>query len=352
MKRSTISRGIYRDASGYCVRWRDHGIIREQRFPADTPPDVLERFRLRQLSQAQPATGERLTSFARDVARFLRPRRAKACYKSDRSHLKPWIKLFGRRSRWAIKGDDIQRAIGDWEDDQKSAKEIRHRVKLLQQLYRTLAPESPTPCDRVTLPTVPDPRPVYVALSLIDTVAERLRLQELAGRLRDAKTRARFVVLATTGQRPAQLVRAQPFDVDLVARRWVVRPAKGDRGTVLYLNDDMLAAWQLFVAADAFGDYDQRSFVKTLQRNGWPKGVRPYNLRHRVGQALNAAGVDLGDIQTHMGHKSPTTTRKFYVSPVPARLQAASAAIDRQVDPAAFAAYVPRPVKRRKAATA
>jgi hypothetical protein len=82
--------------------------------------------------------------------------------------------------------------------------------------------------------------------------------------------------------------------------------------------------------------------VKTLRRNGWPKGIRPYTLRHTVGLSLSELGVDLGDIQAHMGHASPTTTR-IYVPAVLQRLREASQKLDgRLVSPFAVEAPLPR----------
>jgi hypothetical protein len=61
------------------------------------------------------------------------------------------------------------------------------------------------------------------------------------------------------------------------------------------------------------------------QRHGWPKAIRPYNLRHTVGLTLSERGVDLGDISAHMGHSSMDVTRQFYVPALLSRLRAASA---------------------------
>lgn len=156
------------------------------------------------------------------------------------------------------------------------------------------------------------------------------------GRLRTAKTRARFLMLFLTGMRPAQLMRLQPHDLDFTERLITVQPAKGDNGALIYMNDDIVMAAQLFVAAEAWGAYDSRSFAKTLQRNGWPKGVRPYTMRHKVGQTLRARGADLGDIQDHLGHASPTTTRQHYLEPDLARLKATSERLDSRLDKTAL----------------
>lgn len=334
-----VALGVYRDRYGFRVMWRDRGRLREKRFPLDTPLDTLKAFRARQTKIAGPKMQTR--GLARDVVTFLRTRKSLPTFKSDRAHLRAWLQRFPHRNRWTLTRTDVQLAIAGWEGQGYSAREIRHRVRVLKQLYVTLDPDQPTPCDHVRLPALPKPRPVPVSDTIVRDVAVKLRAAEITKRLRDSKTRARYLVLATTGQRPAQVMRAKPDDVDLQNRVWIVRPAKGDAGTLIALNDDMAAAWALFRQANAWGRFNQRSFVKTLRRNGWPAGVRPYALRHSVGMALSAASVDLGDIQAHMGHQSPQTTRTFYVPALLARQQAASATIEGRLGPSAILPSVP-----------
>ncbi len=339
--RVRVARGIYRDASGYAVIYPVAGKPKEKRFPLDTPLETLKQWRERETGRVRARSPHRpIGSFVRDVVRFLRQRKNLVSFKSDRAHLRPWARRFQRQSRYVITRDDIRMAIGEWHASGYSPRELRHRWRILSQLFGTLDPDGLNPCRGVKLPRVPKARPRSVSDELVRDVALQLRKQEMdgIGRLRDAKTRARYLVLATTGQRPAQLKRATPADVDLERRIWFVEPAKGDAGAIVYLNDDMLAAWQLFVAANAWGHYDGRSFAKTLQRNGWPKGIRPYNLRHTVGLSLSALGVDLGDIQAHMGHTSPTTTR-MYVPGLLDRLKEASAKLDGRMS---IASLVPR----------
>jgi len=346
-----IGRGVYRDRYGYRVVWREQGRAREKRFPSDTPLETLKKYRARQVGQAAQYTEASRTGLARDVVRFLRPlHRNRKALGTARAQLRAWLRLYPRTSRWALTSAHVREAIATWQGDGYSAQEIRHRVGILRRLYRFFdGPTAPTPCDGVTLPRLPKPRPVPVPDDLIRQVAVQLRAHEIAKRLRTSNTRARYLVLATTGQRPAQLMRARPEDVDLAHRVWIVRPAKGDRGTLVALNDDMHAAWSLFMAARAWGPFNQRSFVKTLHRNGWPKGIRPYTLRHSVGMALSAAQVDLGDIQAHMGHSSPATTRAFYVPGLLKRQQAASATIEGRLGPSAIGT-TPRPAAAERSA--
>lgn len=333
--------GIFRDRYGYRVTWRDRGRQREKRFPPDTPLDVLTAWRNRRIAQS-PSGGAPAIGLARDVVRYLKGRRHLASYVTERAQLRAWVHRYPKLSRWALTADHVRAAIADWQKHGYSAQEIRHRVNALKRLYRTLdGGTSSTPCDGVKLPRLPKSRPVPVPDDLIRQVAIQLQIAERddvgsAHVLRSSKTRARYLVLAATGQRPAQLKRARPSDVDLERRVWVVRPAKGDAGTIVVLNDDMLAAWRLFIAADAWGAFSTRSFVRTLRAHGWPKGIRPYNLRHSVGFALSGAGVDLGDIQAHMGHTDPRVTRRFYVPTLLERQARASAAIDGRLGPTAM----------------
>jgi integrase/recombinase XerD len=303
---------------------------------------VLKDWRRRKRQQAEPPPAVQAGSFVRDIVRFLKARRHLASFKSDRAHLRPWVHRFTRLTRWAITTEMIDTAISDWTVAGYSPREIRHRVKILQQLYRTMAPGDKTPCDGAKVPRLPRPNPMAVSDAVIREVGLQLRKQELTGKLRDAKTRARYLILATTGQRPSQLMRALPMDVDRERRVWHVRPGKGGLSSTIYLNDDMLNAWDLFIAAKAWGRYDARSFAKTLQRNGWPTGIRPYNLRHTVGLRLSELGVDLGDIQAFMGHTSPTTTR-IYVPPVPNRLRQASTHIEERIGQTAAGPHVAPP---------
>ncbi len=330
-KRVRVAVGIFRDAHGFAILWSSGGARHEARLPLDTPVHRLKQYRAEQLETAAPApkAADR-HGLARDVVRFLRWRKDRPGYKAARSHLRAWVHRFPRKSRWSITADDAQRAVADWQHAELSAQTIAHRVKLLRQVYQTLdGADVRTPLDGLDLPPLPRSRPASVPDDLVLAVAIRLQHQELNdGRMASAKTRARYLVLATTGQRPAQVMRAKPEDVDLSRRLWFVRSAKGDRGALVALNDDMVAAWTLFAQSNAWGPYSSRSFAGTLRRAGWPVGIRPYNLRHTVGMSLSDAGVQLGDISAHMGHSSMDVTRRFYVPAEIARLRAASAALD------------------------
>ncbi len=106
----------------------------------------------------------------------------------------------------------------------------------------------------------------------------------------------------------------------------------------MYLNGDMLAAWQFFAEAEAWGWFDIKSFAKRLYTAGWPRHVRPYNLRHSVGITLSEEGVDLSDVQAFMGHKQMATTRRHYVPVRESRMQRASERLEDRLGWAEFVA--------------
>jgi integrase len=353
-KRTRLATGVYQDRWGLSVVYQRHGKPIETRFPRGSSVDRLTRWRARQITteaEGQPTPVR--NQLARDAVRYLKRLKGMAGYKSERSHLKAWLHELGPTARAAITRERCELVIATWRQAGYAPRTIRHRHRVLQSFFHFFeGARAETPLDDVKRPAKPKPRPVSVADMTIAAVAFELRKHEILGTLRDAKTRARFLVRMTHSQRPIEFQRAEPGDVDLERRLWFVRGAKGGYNTVVPLNDEQVAAWQLYKAGDAWGAYDSRSFAKTLRRAGWPKGIRPYNLRHSTGFALDARGVDLGDIQGLMGHASPETTRMFYAPGLIARLAAATEKLSGRFPGDGFAPILPRAALPRLARTA
>ena len=369
--RTTIAPGIRRDASGIEARVQVGRERRYARYPLDTPLEEVqkwqrdERKRLRELDpwdrpvMGRPSeTGGTLEAAAQ---RFLPQIAGRTSFKADRSHLRAWFSVIGRRGEALgniaialLTTEDINLAIAQWQTappkrqvrrirvvgyirdqyrgaakpairttlirtyDRKTpitsgqvvaAKTIRHRCRMLDELYRTRG--LPSPVADAKLPKLPRPHPIGVEAETVRRVAQALGAA--AGRSpASAQTYARFAVLATTGQRPCQVMRTQPGDVNLRAALWIVRSAKQEPAHTITLNADMVAAWRTFIAADAWGPYDTTKQARHVHAAGWPKGVRPYAARHSVMIDALAAGVPLDDVQGLAGHTSPLTTRKFY----------------------------------------
>ena len=334
-KRTRVATGIYADACGFLATVSCRGLRRDQRFPPDADVAFMESWRIRTRADLDDEHDETQAidepiptrgTFARDLPRHLKKIEGRASYKSDRSHLTAWLPFIGKLKRTAIRPSHVRAAFSAWIVDGKSARTIRHRRRVLRELYQSLdGAHARPPLKGVKVPKPEDPHPTPVPLATIQQVAASLkrgktgekrhgpkRTLALVKYAEPAKARARFLVRATTGQRPSQIMRALPADVDLNRRIWFVRAGKGGHAIPLPLTADMVRAWKAFAAADAWGPFDSRSFSKTLRRHGWPKGTRPYNLRHTFAIDHLLAGTSLDDLQGLLGHAQIETTRKHY----------------------------------------
>jgi integrase len=319
-RRTRIAEGIYQDRYGLAATVKLRGVQREQRFPLGTDLDRIQSWRIqtRALLDGQtPATVRRTGTLRTDGLRWIRRKEGLASFKADRSHLAAWFPRFGDRLRSAITREQLEQQIAAWRSAEPpvAVRTIRHRCRVLRELYQTLdGKKAPTPLDGLRLPAAPAPQPTAVPLSTIRRVALNLKK---AGLVRDY---ARFLVRATTGQRPAQIMRAEPGDVDLRRKVWFVRPAKGGRAIPLPLNAEMVTAWKAFAKAKAWGPFDTTKAATVLRAHGWPAGIRPYDLRHTFAIDLLLTGADLGDVQGLLGHSQIQTTRAHYAPILTARL--------------------------------
>jgi hypothetical protein len=382
--------GVARDPDGRLIARVSVGRQRPvARFPPDTDPHVaaawIETTRRRLLDQRaaygeapivahrSPLHGGTLEA---DVARFLPQISGRPSTKADTSHLRAWLVVVvsrsGRRvrlgalTRAEITTELVNLAIAQWRSMPSSgtvrrvrvaahtrdghtqlayerdapassgavvsARTIRHRCRMLAELYHSLdGKRAITPIDDAKVPPVPKDHPIGIDASIVLAVAQKLAqatvsrprvraphdpeayASRAAARRRDhQQTYARYVVLVTTGQRPCQVMRTRPEDLDLDQGVWLVRSAKLEPAHTIILTADMRQAWQAFVAAEAWGTYDTTTHANRVHAAGWPQGLRPYNARHAVMIDALKAGVDLGDVQGLAGHTSPLTTRRFY----------------------------------------
>lgn len=310
--------GIYRDANG---RQRELG------FPPFTPVAEIRKAlddakrKSRGSASAYP-DGRGTLNAAIDA--WATQEQHLASWKERRAELRAWAKLYGHVRIRALTPKDVREAMGQWTADGIAPKTIRNRLWSLRHLYRVLfGPDVETPVDHIEPPARVRHIINPTSTTTILTVYANLLRAEHEGTLRDGKTRARFMVRAASGRRPVEIMRAQPADVDLERRIWRVRDAKGGWSEGLYLHDDLLQAWQAFVAADAWGAFNTGSMARVLRACGWPEGVRPYNLRHSLGIGLSESGADFADVAAYLGHKDLRTTRQSYVPILNSRMERA-----------------------------
>jgi integrase len=327
-----MAKGIYRGKYGLRVIATVRRLRREHHIKYGTA-DAYEkaaawqdeaRTALRKLPQ--PASG-RGGSFGADVKTYLqhvKPLLAPATYRSRVCELDAYLAEFRARPRREITRALLLELRTAWltkEPGKRTGqvgvtpKTVRNREGALRHLYHTLdGQKAPTPLDDLPpLPKTPA-APQFVSVAVIRRVLKRLT---------DPKTRARFMVLATTGQRPAQLKRAEHADVDLRRRVWMIRSAKGGNPIPLVLTDDMVIAFKALHAAHAWGAFDGSDYAKALYAAGWPTDVRPYNAKHTMAITLAEAGAEWEDIKDWFGHRDVKSTR-IYTGLVVARLKGTS----------------------------
>jgi integrase len=334
--RRKIEQGIWADQYGFAAIKTESGIRREKRFPPNTPIQAMRDWRTAQgqiLERTAPIKAPRGT-LLHDVDSYLRQVAHLISAPELRSVLKAWTARLGHLSRYRITSQAINHAVVAWRQDGVAPKTVNNRLNALRRLYHVLdSPRAWCPVDDVQLLPVPRQPTTYVTPEIIRATYAGLLEQERKGYLRDSKTRARFMVLASSGVRASELMRAKPSDVDLERRVWLTRDGKGGfrAGGGVYLTSDLLAAWRVYMAADAWGVFNTGSMAKALRTAGWPRGVRPYQLRATVGLAMSEGGIDLADISASMGHSRVQTTRSHYVSVLGSRVQSAFESIDSRI---------------------
>lgn len=338
-----ISAGVYRDRYGLRAVVNVASGRVEKRFSTDTPLGEIkhwrekEKVRLDAIARRRPS---RAGTLRVDVPRYLAQIKGQVSlesWKSRRSEMDAWLALYGHRSRGSLMEADVRAAVAGWRSVEGgrvigrgtaqhrrpySVRTCEHRVAALRHLFHVLdGATTPTACDALTF-ELPATRPVLVSPTVI---------RDVMATLTHADTKARFAVLAATGVRPSELMRAQPEDVHVKERYWIVRTGKGGTRPAMWLNTDMLAAWRYFIRVKAWGAFDTSTHAKRLYRAGWPKGVRPYNTRATFGMELSRRGADLADIQQLLGHRNLQTTRQYYVPAEDSRLAAASRSLTHRL---------------------
>jgi hypothetical protein len=203
-RRKRQAAGIYRDKYGIypIVKVGERGAAPQvkKRFQNDTPAAEIQAWRdaTRVELRATMRSPGRLAAgtLEADAKIYLGQVGHLASYKSRLCEVDAWVKLYGRLRREHISERHVREARATWVADQYTPKTINNRVQTLRHLYRVLdGKRRQTPADDVDALVVPASPKVNVDADVFRAVAIGL-----AG---DLKTRARFMVLAATGVRPA-----------------------------------------------------------------------------------------------------------------------------------------------------
>jgi site-specific recombinase XerC len=329
-----LERGIFSDEGGYRVVATFGKKYKEQRMPLSSTITELRDTRdalRRKLKKGRTVFEGNGGTFAGDVREYLKQIRHIESFKSRKSELWAWSEALGQhyiRSR--LDETKARQICSKWLADGMAQKTVINRCIALSAMFYALdGEEADVPTKRFKkelAKRLVKRRPLTVTPDVILMVDENLAKQERPltkgkphGRMKDAKTRARFRVLSSMGIRPATLKRITPAQLDLQRRTLLMDGTKSGEPLHAKLNADMFGAWCLFVSANAWGKFDTRSFARVLRTAGWPKDVRPYNVRHSLGQHLSEEGEDFQDIADWLGD-DVETVRKHYVPVLNSRL--------------------------------
>jgi integrase len=314
MSNRRAAKGIYRDKYGFEARVKVRGDVRTKRFPADAEMDTMKTWQDRTRADMRESTSDGTASapptsgtLEAEAPRYLAQIEAKSSFASDRSNLKAWRLLYGTWPTNRLKSEQVNLATKQWAKEGYSDQSIIHRLRVLREMYETLyGADAPTPVKGARRPDKPKSNPTDVPIEILNAVDAKM----LAAN--DPVAYAIYRVRITTGQRPCQINRAEPKHLNLTKGTWQVVHAKGADSHIVYLNADMLKAWKLFVAADAWGKVDTSTHADKLHAAGWPTDIRPYNARHAVAFAAMDRGADISDVAALLGNDVTTTSRTYF----------------------------------------
>lgn len=338
--------GIRRTPTGWRAYVRVGGQGYWKRFKKHVSLERVKRWRAEVLTAEEAAQDTwREPTFAEDVARYLEAIRAMPTYDWREKDLQHWIDAFGRdRARSTIASSDIRAVLQRWRMTGKDGKPLsesscNHRRTALMHLWHVLdGKAAPNPVRDVPRFREPDPQPRGVPFAI---------LQKVIAAMPPSKTRARVMVMATTGLPHATLMRLTEGDLDLRARALTVprrRKGAGTKTRVLPLSDDAVAAFKELRTWDAWGPFSRDSLKRSLQRACVAAGVplmRGYDLRHSFGTEAYKRSGDIRAVQALLDHSDAKLTERYTLAAVDGRMRAALDALP------AVARKLPRAKRRR-----
>jgi len=346
--------------TGYLVQVCVRGHRRSARFQVGTPLEDMRDWQdreRRELRRAVPGASLQAGTFGADVQTYLHRWHADAVHPETRKqrvwYLTLWAARFDGRRRHSIRTDEIADQLAYWRDHGLPLKPMpdghrRRRTppthlapatvakvrQAIYQLYRVLdrGTGRANPVSEVELPPARPLEVRGVSMALVDAVFAHLP----TGASRD-----RLALMAYAGLRPCEVMRITPHDFcDGVSPTLLVRTAKGGHASTLPLLPEAATAVRQLLASHALGVFTSAPIgrilhsacarVTTAQRLSPPLHLRPYDLRHSFGSAVLGA-ADQRTAQAALRHASITTTHRYTLQAVPARVQTALKVIETRL---------------------
>ncbi len=324
---------------------RCHGTYRSKVFPETTALETIQAWRMRErlriLEQhpRAPRPADEST-VALDAQTYLAAVAAMPTISDRMRDIGYWIQRFGDRPRPTITAAEIRAALAEWRSLGAAAATCNHRRTALMHFFSVLdGKAAPNPVRDVPKLPEPDPAPRDLPPGVVRAILAACA---------PGRTQIRLRVMATTGLPPASLRRLKPGHLDLAHRRvWIEgrRKGAGTKGRWLPLTHAAIAAFNVFVRRDCFGDFSRgtmrRLFREACQavmararakRKPIPdlSRARPYDLRHSLLTRAYAVTGDIRAVQELAGHSDPRMTARYAQGAVSGRALAAVKALNRR----------------------
>lgn len=287
------------------------------------------------LQQAIPeSTGPR---FEADAALYLDAVTSMPSYTDRVYHIQQWAEVFRGRDKATIAPLEIRTQLERWRRT-LAASSCNKRRTALMSFYTKLN-------GRSGYNPVRDVEP-YPEETEIRSVHPYTVLRVLSF-MRPSQTRARLMVILTTGWPHMQLKRLKPEHLKLDQARAYVTPrrkGKGRKGAWLPLLPAAVKALRDFVKWDCFSKPDEHGKLKSFSHNAMyvcfaralgklnehrakldlpPLVIYPYMLRHTFGTWIAHRLTDERAIQELMMHSRPEQTRRYTEAATQGRLDRA-----------------------------
>jgi site-specific recombinase XerD len=224
----------------------------------------------------------------------------------------------GLKDLWAYQTDQQAKGL--------AAGTINRRMDYLIGILRELA-EQDQPVDQSVFRIRYIPRPASLPKHLSAQESQRLEhfiFQRLdTAQLKERLQNACLLVMLHSGLRVGECVDLRLQDLDLPAKRLIIRAGKDQRDRLVYLSESACLAIQLYLQDNPRQPHDLVWLKKngkplstdylrqTLTQIGLALGIdhlHPHRLRHTCATRLLNAGMDIVQIQKLLGHEQLTTT--------------------------------------------
>lgn len=338
-KRTTIAPGIYRDASGYAIVTKVHGVQQERRFPLSVDLDRLRLLRAEWIVARKGAEiPEPSAPYWAACQQYL-----KTIPANTKRHANAYNDLHGWRQTFhAVNVRDITPAmireqLARWQTAYKPST-LNKRRQELANLFRFLGGSNPVQSVPKLKERYDDARGVSPAL-----------VEAVLAQMRDSHTKRRLRVMFETSLPPIDLTRIREADFKPKAKTIYVperQKGAGAPALTMSLTSAGVQALQDFFAAKLEGKtFNSGSMWRDFQlavkkakaqwQGVWsaPENFTPYDLRHsRLTEALRRSG-NLQGVQQLARHKRIETTMRYLRALEADSLKSVVASMDGAIRP-------------------